>query len=228
MRLLCLKLNAAQEAIITPNCPFRYHSPPQLSEHEKPVACSSRLPSGARCSQARWHVEGCGGLRRGGGCCHSQQVPGSLLPRTNLRTVSTKNLRSTAGRDAAPACRQLAPHLSKSPDQRAHVLRFKHSHPVRPESTQLPACMRPESKVGQRQRREADRGAHAGGHGGANPAGSESTTNPSPHRHWQQEMTRKAYPHPWDHAQRRAGSPMVTSIRTLAGLLRAGACGPTV
>lgn len=78
--LPCLKRSAAQEAIVTPSCPVRDHSPPQPGEGERPAACFSRLPSGAQ--PGSMAAEGWAGGR-----CYSQQVPGCLLPGTNLRTA---------------------------------------------------------------------------------------------------------------------------------------------
>lgn len=78
--LPCLTRSAAQEAIVTPSCPVRDHSPPQPGEGERPAACFSRLPSGGQ--PGSMAAEGWAGGR-----CYSQQVPGCLLPGTNLRTA---------------------------------------------------------------------------------------------------------------------------------------------
>lgn len=115
--LPCLKRSAAQEAIVTPSCPVRDHSPPQPGEGERPAACFSRLPSGGAAG-----LDGRGGL---GGGSLLQPAGARLPPPRNKPQNSTGNPRSAAGQDMAPACRLLAP-TSRGVQTRRYASRFKH------------------------------------------------------------------------------------------------------
>lgn len=148
----------------------------------------------------------------------SQSAGAWLPPSQNKLQDSTKNSRPTAGGTG------LQPAASMPPTSRGVQIRGRASPVLSTHirsilaSTQFPsACARSVRWARGRDERPIE-GCVRGAMRAPTLLGSESTTNPSPHRHWPQGMTCEAHPHLWVHAQR-AGSPTVTSIRTLTGLL---------